>query len=269
MDYLAFLTFIVATGLYWFFGPGGPLHSIDVQSPFQAQVDAESSSNALLLWLVGAPTAIFAIVFAILEGLFGGAAMLLIGTAALFFSFGREDYPTITQRFLARARAGDNEGAALVVESAGGNAEADQEGDFADVASVFFSKMALQRWFGPVIYFFLLGPAGAVAYRLAHSTQATSTPVGESVMRIVEWLPSRLMVLSFSVFGDFDKTLGHVIDKGGSLQPSTDDFFEDAIDAALDDAKTSSVYERLSGLFRLLDRSFLLWLGILALLVLV
>ena len=62
-----------------------------------------SSSNALLLWLVGAPTAIFAIAFTILEGMFGGAAMLLIGTAALFFSFGREDYPTITQRFGACA----------------------------------------------------------------------------------------------------------------------------------------------------------------------
>ena len=269
MDYLAFLTFIVATGLYWFMGPGGPLHSIDVQSPFQAQVDAESSSNSLLLWLVGAPTAIFVIVFTILEGLFGGAAMLLVGTAALFFSFGREDYPTLTQRFLARARAGDNEGAAMVVESAGGDSEAEDEGDFADVAAVFFSKMALQRWFGPVIYFFLLGPAGAVAYRLAHSTQSTSTPVGESVMRAIEWLPSRLMVLSFAVFGDFDKTLGHVLDKGGSLQPSTDEFFEDAVDAALDEAHGTSVFERLSGLFRLLDRSFLLWLGVLALLVLV
>ena len=269
MDYLAFLTFIVATGLYWFMGPGGPLHSIDVQSPFRAQVDAESSSNARLLWLVGAPTAIFVIAFTILEKMFGGAAMLLVGTASLFFSFGREDYPTITQRFLARARAGDNEGAAMVVESAGGNAEADDEGDFADVAAVFFSKMALQRWFAPVIYFFLLGPAGAVAYRLTHSTQTTSTPIGESVMRVIEWLPSRLMVLSFSVFGDFDKTLGHVLGKGASLQPSTDDFFEDGIDAAFDNAHTPSVYERMRGLFRLLDRSFLLWLGVLALLVLV
>ena len=134
------------------YGARGPLHSIDIQGPFHAQVDAESSSNARLLWLVGAPTAIFAIVFTILEGMFGGAAMLLIGTAALFFSFGREDYPTITQRFLARARAGDNEGAALVVESAG-VMPADDEGDFADVASVFFSKLALQRWFGSVIYF--------------------------------------------------------------------------------------------------------------------
>ena len=77
------------------------------------------------------------------------------------------------------------------------------------------------------------------------------------------------MVLSFSVFGDFDKTLGHVLDKGTSLHPSTGEFFEDAIDAALDESQASSVYERTSGLFRLLDRSFLLWLGVLALLVLV
>ncbi len=74
----------------------------------------------------------------------------------------------------------------------------------------------------------------------------------------------------FAVFGDFDKTLGHVVQKGPSLQPSTAEFFEDAVDAALEGDKSELVaYERLSGLFRLLDRSFLLWLGISALFVLV
>ena len=33
MSYLAFLSFIVATGLYWLVGPGGPLHSIDFLLP--------------------------------------------------------------------------------------------------------------------------------------------------------------------------------------------------------------------------------------------
>ena len=117
LDYLAFLSFMVATGLYWFMGPGGPLHTIDVQSPFRTQIDDASRANSVLLWLVGAPTAAFAVVFMIFEGLFGGAAMLLFGTAALFYSFGREDYPTLTQRVLARARAGDSAGAARVIDA--------------------------------------------------------------------------------------------------------------------------------------------------------
>ena len=269
MDYLAFLSFIVATGLYWFMGPGGPLHSIDLQTAFKAKIDEQSGPNAALIWLVGIPTAAFAVTFIILEDLFGGAAMLLVGTASLFYAFGREDYPTLTQRFLARAKAGDNAGAAMVIESAGGETSDAEEDDLADLASVFFSKMAMQRWFGPIVYFFLLGPAGAVAYRLAQETQSTNQPISDSIMRIVEWLPSRLLGLSFAVFGDFDKTLGHVGGKGLSLQSSTAEFLEDAVDAASTDMSSSSLYGRVSGLLRLLERSFLLWLGVLALFVLI
>lgn len=270
MSYLAFLSFIVATGFYWLLGPGGPLHSIDFLSVFRSQIsdEEEGSSTRSALILVVAPSVVFALVYILVERVFGGAAMLLLGTAALFFAFGREDFPTLTQRFLARARAGDNEGAAMVIESAGGDSSADVD-DFGDVAASFFSLMALQRWFGPVIYFLLLGPVGAVAYRLAHLTQETKTPLSDSLMRLLEWLPSRLLVLSFSVFGDFDKSIEHLTGKGMTLDVDTGDFLEDATDAAVTLSGDASVYDRLSAVFHLLERSFLLWLGAVALLALI
>lgn len=175
----------------------------------------------------------------------------------------------MSQRFLARTRAGDNEGAAMVIESAGGDSSADDVDNFGDVAASFFSLMALQRWFGPVIYFLLLGPTGAVAYRLAHLTQKTKTPVSGSLMRMLEWLPSRLLVLSFSVFGDFDKSIEHLTGKGMTLDVDTGDFLEDATDAAVMLPIDASVYDRLAAVFHLLERSFLLWLGAVALLVLI
>jgi AmpE protein len=270
LSYLAFLSFIVATGLYWLMGPGGPLHSIDFLSVFRSQIsDDEGSSTRSALILVVAPSVVFALLYILLEGVFGAAAMLLLGTAALFFAFGREDFPTLTQRFLARARVGDNEGASMVIESAGGDSSADDVDDFGDVAASFFSLMALQRWFGPVIYFLLLGPVGAVAYRLAHLTQETKTPLSDSLMRMLEWLPSRLLVLSFSVFGDFDKSIEHLTSKGMTLDVDTGDFLEDATDAVVTLPANASVYDRLSAVFHLLERSFLLWLGAVALLVLV
>jgi AmpE protein len=271
LSYLAFLSFIVATGLYWLMGPGGPLHSIDFLSVFRSQIsdEEEGSSTRSALILVVAPSVVFVLLYILVEGVFGGAAMLLLGTAALFFAFGREDFPTLTQRFLARARVGDNEGAAMVIESAGGDSSADDVDDFGDVAASFFSLMALQRWFGPVIYFLLLGPLGAVAYRLAHLTRETNTPLSDSLMRLIEWLPSRLLVLSFSVFGDFDKSIEHLTGKGMTLDVDTGDFLEDAADAAVNLPRDSSVYERFSAVFHLLERSFLLWLGAVALLVLI
>lgn len=271
MSYLAFLSFIVSTCLYWLMGPGGPLHSIDFLSVFRSQIsdEEEGSSTRAALILVVAPSVLFAFLYILAEGVFGGAAMLLLGTAALFFSFGREDFHTLTQRFLARARLGDSEGAALVIESAGGDSSADDVDDFGDVAASFFSLIALQRWFGPVIYFLLLGPVGAVAYRLAHLTQETKTPLSESLMRMLEWLPSRLLVLSFSVFGDFDKSIEYLTDKGMTLDVDTGDFLESATDAAVTLAGDDSVFDRLSAVFDLLERSFLLWLGAVALLVLI
>ena len=271
MSYLAFLSFIAATGLYWLMGPGGPLHTIDFLSIFRSQIsdEDEGSSARTALILVVAPSVVFALLYILVEGVFGGAAMLLLGTAALFFAFGREDFPTLTQRFLARARVGDNEGAAMVIESAGGDSSADDVDDFGDVAASFFSVMALQRWFGPVIYFLLLGPVGAVAYRLALLTQETKTPLSDSLMRLLEWLPSRLLVLSFSVFGDFDKSIEHLTGKGMTLDVDTGDFMQDAVDAAVTPESEASVYDRLAGTFHLLERSFLLWLGAVALLVLI
>jgi len=270
LSYLAFLSFIVATGLYWLMGPGGPLHSIDFLSFFRSQIseEEEGSSTRAALILVVAPSVLFALLYILVESAFGAAAMLLLGTAALFFSFGREDFPTLSQRFLARARVDDNEGASMVIESAGGDSLTNDIDGFGDVAASFFSLMALQRWFGPVIYFLLLGPVGAVTYRLAHLAQETNTPVSDYVMRMLEWLPSRLLVLSFSVFGDFDKSIQHLTGKGMALDVDTGDFLEGATDAAVTLPSDASVYDQLSAVFYLLERSFLLWLGAVALLAL-
>ncbi|NCZ64272.1 MAG: hypothetical protein EBY62_10890, partial [Cellvibrionales bacterium] len=49
----------------------------------------------------------------------------------------------------------------------------------------------------------------------------------------------------------------------------TGDFLEDATDAAVTLPADASVYDRLSAVFHLLERSFLLWLGAVALLVLI
>ena len=88
-------------------------------------------------------------------------------------------------------------------------------------------------------------------------------------MRLLEWLPSRLLVLSFSVFGDFDKSIEHLTSKGMTLDVDTGDFLEDATDAAATLPADASVYDRLSAVVHLLERSFLLWLGAVALLVLI
>ncbi|MEC7610351.1 MAG: hypothetical protein VX814_01065, partial [Pseudomonadota bacterium] len=112
MSYLAFLSFIVATGLYWLMGPGGPLHSIDFLSVFRSQIsdEEEGPSTRSALILVVAPSVLFALLYILVEGVFGAAAMLLLGTAALFFSVGREDLTPINQPFISISPRGDTQG---------------------------------------------------------------------------------------------------------------------------------------------------------------
>jgi hypothetical protein len=54
-----------------------------------------------------------------------------------------------------------------------------------------------------------------------------------------------------------------------TLDVDTGDFLEDATDAAVMLPIDASVYDRLAAVFHLLERSFLLWLGAVALLVLI
>ena len=85
MSYLAFLSLIVATGLYWLMGPGGPLHSIDFVSVFRSQIsdEDEGSSTRSALILVVAPWVVFALLYILVESVFGGAALLSVARMSL------------------------------------------------------------------------------------------------------------------------------------------------------------------------------------------
>jgi adenosylcobinamide-phosphate synthase len=68
--------------------------------------------------------------------------------------------------------------------------------------------------FAPVFWFVLLGPAGAVLYRLSHSVYTTwgdqDTPFHQVARRffdLLDWLPARFTAIGFAVVGDFEDAL--------------------------------------------------------------
>ncbi|QNM95803.1 CobD/CbiB family protein [Chitinimonas koreensis] len=74
---------------------------------------------------------------------------------------------------------------------------------------------AYRHVFGPMFWFVVLGPAGAVAYRAATILQlkwgARDRRLGgrfglfaERVAAVIDWLPSRITAASFAVVGDFE-----------------------------------------------------------------
>ena len=81
---MTYLAFLFATGLLMLLGPGGPVHRDDWFRQLQQRVDAIEPQFWLgFVLLIVAPSVLMALVFSMLQVVFGGAAMLLLGTAAL------------------------------------------------------------------------------------------------------------------------------------------------------------------------------------------
>ena len=80
------------------------------------------------------------------------------------------------------------------------------------VESAFAS--ALRRFFGVIFWFVLLGPAGALLYRLAErlafATEHASTlpaaqhDLARNLTRLLDWLPAHLIALALALASDFD-----------------------------------------------------------------
>jgi AmpE protein len=217
--------------------------------------------------LVVIPSAGFVLVYSVVEQLFGATAMLLLGTAALFFSFGRLDWVALVERCKARAAVGDYEGVALSLEEAGGDAVVVDDLDtFGRVVSRELLYEGFQRWFPSALYFLLIGPVGAVAYRLIQlSSQDQKVPVG-SVRYLVDWLPSRLLWLSFGVIGNLAALRSSIGERLMDPEINTDDLLLEGLELALDvddqnaDAEYVDPLMRMERVYDGVKGAFFLWL---------
>lgn len=69
--------------------------------------------------------------------------------------------------------------------------------------------------FGPVLWFVVFGPAGAVLYRLAYLLKTEWAPQPESAFNhfaeqafeCIDWLPARISAVCFAIVGDFEDAI--------------------------------------------------------------
>ena len=167
---------------------------------------------------------------ALLQGLLDDAAWglggLLFGVAALFHAWGPRDLDRDVDAVvdgpadpIARRHA-----AARLSDT--GVAPADADGL---VTAVF--RNALRRWFGVLLWFLLLGPVGAVGYRLVALMAAAAAggrlPPGtargaNALLRWIEWPVAQLMCLSLALVGSFDRVVTAWRSAGGpGLRPGS------------------------------------------------
>ncbi len=149
---------------------------------------------------------------------------------------------------------------------------------------------ALRRWFAPLFWFLLLGPLGAVLYRLlAQSAQGPQSVqlsseerrAGDWLLAVLEWPVAQLMTLSMALVGNFDTVFSAWRRAAGNRWALQLGFLAEAARASVgaelvEEAEEARLagqvpvderYPELRDAMSLVWRTLLLWMALLALLV--
>jgi AmpE protein len=222
-----------------------------------------------------------------------GLAGLVFAVAVLFYAWGPRDLdldvdaiinaPDTTSRREAMARLWPG-AAPLTIDGA------------ALVSAVF--QNALRRWFGVLFWFLVLGPCGALLYRLtvlasegsyAHKLPAEAAEGARTLLQLLDWPVAQLLTLSLALVGNFDTVLSAWREAGGASFTLDHRFLDAAgrasvrtelADEAADYAEefgaqsdaastvvTAPELPELRDAMSLVWRSLLVWLAVLALFV--
>lgn len=209
---------------------------------------------AILLWAV--------------QGLAYGVFTLLLHVGLLLCCVGRHDpLRSMTADFTRAWDRDDQAAAALVAEQQLG-----VTGEAADtlLAAVRarMAATALQDYFVPAFWYLLLGPLGALGYRLLELTRqqwghSASHPAG-ILVHALEWVPARLLALSFALVGQFDSTLRTLSGMLAQWELSAGELVSRCADAALVVDPIEPEADVLHGTRQLLIRAILAWAVVIA-----
>lgn len=228
------------------------------------------------------PVLACAVIAHFLQGRVLALAALAFAVLILFYSFGPRELESDLEAVLHN----DDPATRLVTAQNLRSVPDDAPRAFTAPELVEAAVMAsLRRRFGVLFWFFLLGPAGALGYRLAWVTTETGDPrtrhAARRFARALDWIPAHLMVLAMALVSNFDAVAStwrawHG-QPGHSMENLNPDFLaavaRSGVDADIEagDGATTDTHDPLIELAdarRLMLRVLIVWLAVVALIVL-
>lgn len=160
------------------------------------------------------PPVLLIVLLLVVEGMLLGSVTLLIHVGVLLALFDRVSLRIFANAYLSRWRSGDFEAAFLLLQERWGQLVLDNAGDRDAVHEQFcryIVSSSFERLFAVVFWYLVLGPAAALLYHLtvlyrSRGVQDHDSEAGHLVLRLgylLEWVPARLLALTFSLAGDF------------------------------------------------------------------
>ncbi len=210
-----------------------------------------------------------------------GVLLFLVSIVLLMFSLGRGDFQEWLKGYSESCHRHDNEAATDYAVRLGVNADA--VNGWPELHRQTLRKAGyrgFERWFTAIFWFVLLGPLGAVFYRLtALSEKAVDQPEDlrnllARLRWLLEWPVVRVLGLSFALTGNFVGCIHNWKEYVVCLRRPTEEVMEHYIHGALNlnngEIMQEGITEReLEAVIPLLTRSLILWLCILAVLTIV
>jgi len=155
-----------------------------------------------------------------LDGAVFGLPAIVFGIAALFYAWGPRDLDVDVDAVVGTDDPVARHAAAARLWPAG---EAVSLTGASLVGAVF--RNARRRWFGVLFWFLVLGPVGALLYRLAalaaegddsHLLPADTRAGARGLLAILDWPVAQLMTLAMALVGNFDAVFTAWRENGGA-----------------------------------------------------
>ncbi|MGM0679407.1 MAG: regulatory signaling modulator protein AmpE, partial [Pseudomonadota bacterium] len=215
-------------------------------------------------------------------GALTGLLAFLFGLVVLIFTLGPRDLDEDVQRVLTALERDDPEAAALAACQLGDETEITAEST-AELVQQVRDRILVEantRMFGVLFWFLILGPVGAVLFRLGcHVRQQTSVTdeyrnAARDLYQILAWIPARLTVLCYALAGNFVDTLSHWQSPADIWQRDSDAFLIEsgtgAIAGEYKEIEESAVVDTapVQHALALVKRALIVWVVLLALLTL-
>jgi AmpE protein len=175
--------------------------------------DSTKESRPVLL-LVALLFALCALIQAALDNVLFGLPLFAFAAIMLFFCWGPRELDADVDAVLKAPDRDQRLAAAQALRPDPVDLPIPLEAS-ALVEATFAS--ALSRWFGVLFWFVVLGPAGALGYRIvqllarnrafADGVDARQREWLERTLRILDWAPAHLMALTLALVSDFDAVM--------------------------------------------------------------